>query len=233
LRTIPVEVPDEALSSVLFGKTRRRLLGWLFMHPDESFYVRQLARIIGASPGAVPRDLKPLTSVGILERTSKGREVFYQVNRSSPIFEELRGIFLKTAGISAELRRALEPLSNRIRVALLHGSAVKGALRAESDIDLIVVGDVAFGDIVSALGPAQGRLGREINPIVYSVEEFREKVGSGHHFLTSVLQGPYTFVAGGENELGRLLPKRLADHTQDVAKRDRRFVRRHRPRPGR
>jgi predicted nucleotidyltransferase len=224
-----VEVPDEAVSSVLFGKTRRRLLGWLFMHPDESFYVRQLARIIGASPGAVSRELKPLTSAGILERTSRGREVFYQVNRSSPIFEELRGIFLKTAGVSSELRRALEPLSKRIRVALLHGSAVRGTLRADSDIDLIVVGDVAFGDVVSALGPAQGRLGREINPVVYSAQEFRKKVSSGHHFLTSVLQGPYTFVAGGEDELARLVSKRLADSTQDVAKRDRRSVRRHRP----
>ena len=81
---------------MLFGKTRRRLLAWLFMHPDDAFYVRQLVRITGGSPGSVPVELKLLSSAGLLQRTSKGREVYYQVNRKSPVFEELRAIILKT-----------------------------------------------------------------------------------------------------------------------------------------
>ncbi len=97
MRTSKFGPQDAAVASVLFGKTRRRLLGWLFIHPDEAFYVRQLVRITGGSPGSVPVELRLLTSVGLLQRTSKGREVFYQVNRKSPIFEELRGIILKTA----------------------------------------------------------------------------------------------------------------------------------------
>lgn len=88
--------PESAVSSVLFGKTRRRLLAWLFIHPDEAFYVRQLVRITGGSPGSVPAELRLLTSAGLLARTTKGREVYYQANRRSPIFEELRGIILKT-----------------------------------------------------------------------------------------------------------------------------------------
>ena len=87
---------DEPLSSALFGKTRRRLLAWLFMHPDEAFYIRQLVRILGSSPGALPRELDELTAAGILRRSRKGREVYYQVNSESPIFEELGSILRKT-----------------------------------------------------------------------------------------------------------------------------------------
>jgi DNA-binding transcriptional ArsR family regulator len=87
---------ESAVASVLFGKTRRRLLAWLFMHPDEAFYIRQLVRITGGSPGSVPVELSLLTSAGLLQRSSRGREVFYQANDKSPVFEELRGLILKT-----------------------------------------------------------------------------------------------------------------------------------------
>ncbi len=98
MRTTKHGPRESAVASVLFGKTRRRLLAWLFMHPDEAFYVRQLVRISGGSPGSVPVELGLLTSAGLLHRTPKGRQVFYQANRKSPIFQELRGIILKTTG---------------------------------------------------------------------------------------------------------------------------------------
>jgi len=97
MRTSKLGPPESAVASVLFGKTRRRLLAWLFMNPDEAFYVRQLVRIIGGSPGSVPIELRLLTSAGLLQRTTKGREVFYQANRKSPVFDELRAIILKTS----------------------------------------------------------------------------------------------------------------------------------------
>jgi predicted nucleotidyltransferase len=217
----------------LFGKTRRKLLGWLFTHPDESFYVRELVRILDASPGALSRELDELTAAGILRRTARGRATFYQVARDSPIFEELQGIFLKTAGLTGELRRALEPLSPRIDLALLHGSAARGALRSGSDIDLVIVGAISFGEVVTALSPAQARLGREINPIVYPKAEFRRRIRSGDHFLTSILQEPHLFVLGGENELGRLVPKRMAASSPNLVARGRRPARRRRTRPRR
>ena len=224
MSTVRVE-PADRLSSVLFGKTRRRLLGWLFGHPDESFYVRQLVRITGASPGALVRELDELTAAGILSRSPKGRAVFYQVDPRSPIFRELQGIILKTAGVVAEIRRALKPLASRIDIALLHGSVARGALQSASDVDVVVVADASFADVVEALALAQRRLGREINPVVYSAGEFKKKVRSGHHFLTTVLRAPRTFILGGENELGQLVPKRVAGPPPNVRGRNSRPTR--------
>jgi predicted nucleotidyltransferase len=218
MRTRAVADPAAAL----FRKTRRQVLGWLFTHTDESFYVRELVRVSGAAVGAVSKELEELAAAGILRRTARGNHVFYQANPTSPIFEELKSIFLKTAGLADELRRALAPLTERIQVALIYGSAARGSLRAPSDVDLLLVGEVPFGDVVSALATAQSSLGREINPVVYSAKEFRSKLRGRHHFLTTVMREPLQFVVGGPSDLERLGAKRLAAGAPHDARRGRR-----------
>ena len=80
---------------------------------------------------------------------------------------------MKTAGVGEVLREALAPLADRISVAFIYGSVARAEQRSSSDVDLMVVGDVSFGEVVSALETAQKTLAREINPTVYSPAEFR------------------------------------------------------------
>lgn len=207
-------------ATVLFGRTRRRVLGWLLGHPDEAFYLRQIARQAGVGLGAVQRELDLLTRAGLLRRTVQGRQVYFRANRESPIFPELRALFLKTAGVADVLRKALRPLTARVLVAFVFGSATRGELRPGSDIDLLVVGDLAFESVVVALAGAQRRLGRDVNPTVYSPTEFRGKVRAGDHFLTTVLREPRVFVLGGPDELDGLGAKRLADSSPNEPQRD-------------
>ncbi|MBZ0170455.1 MAG: nucleotidyltransferase domain-containing protein [Kofleriaceae bacterium] len=102
------------------------------------------------------------------------------------------------------LREALAGLADRIRVAFVHGSVARGAERAGSDVDVVVVGAVTFGEITTALRNVQEQLGREVNPTAYTVREFREKLDAGHHFLTATVSVPKLFLIGGERELDRL-----------------------------
>jgi predicted nucleotidyltransferase len=228
------EAPDAGgPEAVLFGKTRRRLLGWLFTHPDQPFYVRELVRFTGVAQGAISGDLEKLAAAGILRRDTRGNQVFYQADAKSPIFGGLKSIFGKTAGLADELRRALEPLGSQIRVALLHGSAATGALRASSDLDLVVIGASSLEDVASALAPAQARLGREINPIVYTVGEFRSKKRSQHHFVTTVLREPHLLIVGDPGELEQLGSERPAPSPPHDTLEDQKPVRRRRPRPRR
>lgn len=213
---------------LLFGKTRRYVLAWLYGHPDERSYLRQLARQTGAAQGAMQRELNGLTRAGLVTRTVEGRQVYFQANRESSIFAELQQLLLKTAGATETIRTALTPLLPRIDVAFVYGSTARGALRRESDLDLLVVGHVSFSEIVSVLADAQQRLGRDINPTVYQGEEFARKVKDGHHFLTTILKEPKTFIIGSDHELGRLAPERLGDRTPDKRGRNPRAVRRRR-----
>jgi predicted nucleotidyltransferase len=81
------------------------------------------------------------------------------------------------------LRDALALLSDRITIALVYGSVARGEENQRSDIDLLIVGDVAFSEVVKALRSAQEALGREINPTVYPVDEFRSRIAEEHYFI--------------------------------------------------
>jgi predicted nucleotidyltransferase len=192
------------LSHVLFGQSRRSILALLYGHADEEFYLRDLVRKAGTALGATQRELKQLADVGIVQRVRRGHQVYYQANRDNPIFSELKSILTKTVGVHDLVKDALMPLTNRIRLAFIYGSVARQEERASSDIDLMVIGEVGFNDVVSSLGEAEKRLGREINPTVYSVEEFRAKRKAKNHFLSTVLRREKLFVIGGQNELARL-----------------------------
>lgn len=198
----------DMLAASLFGRTRRAVLGLLFGHADETFYLREIARITGCGLGGVQRELGRLTEAGILRRTVRGSLVFFEANRDCPVFEELKGLVVKTAGVVDVLRGALATLAARIRIALVYGSVARGDENRASDVDLLVVGDVSFAEIVTALGPAQETLRREVNPTVYPPEEFTSKLVAGEHFLGRVVEGEKLFVLGSERELEGLAPQR-------------------------
>ncbi|MBI5548844.1 MAG: ArsR family transcriptional regulator [Deltaproteobacteria bacterium] len=199
------------LGSTLFGKARRAVLALTLGHPDESFHLRRIARFAGMGMGAVQRELQQLTQVGILRRTVSGRQVYYQADRDCPVFAELHGLVLKTAGVADVLRDALVTLGDRITVAVIYGSVARASERRGSDVDVMVVGEVSFADCVDALGPAQERLGREVNPTVYPPAEFLEKMRARNHFLARVLAAPKIFLIGSERDLARLAQERLAE----------------------
>ena len=206
---------NSSLASALFGQTRRVILALLYGHPDEAYYLRQLARSTGSGLGAVQREIKRLTESGIVRRTVRGRQVFYQANPDCPLFAELKSLVVKTTGVADVLRTALAPLAGRIHLAFVYGSIARLEQKSASDVDLMVVGDVSFGDIVSALATAQETLTREINPTVYSRAEFKAKLKAGHHFLTTVVRREKIFLIGDEHELARVGAKRLAQRARE------------------
>jgi uncharacterized protein len=194
----------DPIGSALFGKTQRAVLNLLYTHPDQSFYVREIVRYADLGFGAVERELKKLLRGGLIKRSRRGNQVYYAADRSCPVFPDLRNLIVKSSGVAAVIRTALEPLRNRIHVALIFGSVARGYLRNESDVDVLMVGEADFGEIASALYSTQEQLQREVNPVVYPEAEFRDKIAENHHFVASVLREPKIFLIGDEDELARL-----------------------------
>lgn len=214
----------DPLAAVLFSKNRQAVLRLLYGHPDEEFYLREIVRAAGGGMGAIQRELRELSAAGILRRVAHGRQVYFQANHDCPVFEELRGMVLKTAGAAAVLRGALGPLGEAVQLAFVFGSVAAGNERQASDLDLFVVGTASFADVVGALSTAQAQLRREINPAVYPPGEFRSKLAAGHHFLRTVLAGAKAFVIGGKHELANLADQSLDHDTSDDPARNRRSV---------
>ena len=202
-----------ATSESLFGHTRSAVLRMLYSHAGQEFYLRQLVRAVGSGHGALQRELKRLTDMGLIVRRSQGNQVLFQANAQSPIFPEIKSLITKTVGIHDVIRSSLASLGSEIQIAFVYGSVARQQERANSDVDLMVVGNAPFGEVVSALAPAQRTLGREINPTVFAVDEFRSKLASGNHFLSRVMNEKKLFVLGTENELAKLVSKQLAGST--------------------
>ena len=202
MRASPIP-PAPQLVEVLFGAYRRQILALLLLHPDESFYVREIARLTGVPAGSLHRELKLLGDAGLLQRSVSGNQVRYQVDRDNPIQEELAGIFRKTAGLADVLRNALAPLAGKIRLAFIFGSVAQGRERSTSDVDVLVVGSASFAAVVGALSPAGERLRRAVNPVVMTRAAFESKRAGADRFVARIVREPKIILIGDAGELAQ------------------------------
>src|SRR5262249_2850318 len=110
---------------------------------------------------------------------------------------------------------ALAPLTDRITVAFVYGSIARAEPKAASDIDLFVIGHAGFGELVDALADAQSRLAREINPTVYDLADFQNRLAHREHFVSALVDQPKLFVIGSEHEFDHVARRRMARRAQD------------------
>ena len=190
------------LTDVLFGTYRKKALSLLLLHPDTDYHVRELARLTGTAPGTLHKELAKLAATGLLLRKTQGNQVRYQANQQCPVFPELAGLLRKTTGAAEVLATALAPLAPPL--ALIFGSVASGTETASSDIDLLIIGNIGFADVVRATHPAQAELGRDINPVVYSANEFKRRVDEQDPFVLDLLANPKIFLTGTTHDLSQL-----------------------------
>jgi predicted nucleotidyltransferase len=203
--------------AVLFPKTRRAVLGLLYSHPDEAFYLREIVDRIGLAVGQVQRELALLVSAGVVTRFEQGRHAYFRADESCVVFDELRGIVTKALGAASVLSTALSVLSDRVVVAFIFGSVARGEEVRSSDLDLMVVGDASFAEIAEAVREPERVLGRQVNISVYPPRELATKINEGHHFLAQVIRGEKVYVMGGPDELDAVLAQPVDPQAHRVA----------------
>jgi predicted nucleotidyltransferase len=190
------------LADALFSKVQQRVLGLLFVNADRSFYTNEIVRFVDSGIGVVQRELEKLAASELVTIKKIGNQKHYQANREAPIFEELRGIMLKTVGLADILRTALLPLSDKIRTAFIYGSIAKGSDTTKSDIDIFIVSDkVAYADLYNLLSTSEAKLGRPVNPSIYSTQEVQRKLMEKNAFVLRVLEQPKIFLLGSADVL--------------------------------
>ena len=203
MATFVAQMRTGSLAQELLGASRTAILSTLLLRPEVALHVRELARVTGISPGTLHRELRALAELGLLERRETGRQVFYSANRDAAVFDDLASFLRKTAGLGDVLKAALAPLAHRIRIAFVYGSMASGAARTHSDVDVMLLGSVEFGQAVKALHPAQATVGREINPTVMSVAEFGRKRRERDGFVMSVIKAPKIWLIGDNDDFAK------------------------------
>ncbi|HEV7608946.1 MAG TPA: nucleotidyltransferase domain-containing protein [Steroidobacteraceae bacterium] len=203
------------LADALFAATQLKVLQLIFLHPDRSFFASELIALAASGSGAVQREIARLVESGLVSQTVVGRQRHYQANADSPIFDELRGIIVKIAGIPDRLSAALRPLTNRIAFAILYGSIAKGTSKSGSDIDVLIVGDgIKLEELHSAFESTERTLRRKIHPTLYSLEEFKRRQKSKNPFLMKVLGGDTVLLSGNPNAVQAAIQPRKNRNTE-------------------
>jgi predicted nucleotidyltransferase len=189
------------IADALFTKVQQRVLAVLFGNHERSFYGNELIALAGSGSGAVQRELAQLEAAELVTVKRVGNQKHYQANPLSPVFLELRGLILKTSGLVDVLRASLAPLAPQIEGAFIFGSVAKNKDTAKSDIDLFVITrHLTYRELFSALEPATGRLGRVVNPTVYSRIEFEKRLREGNAFVKRVMAQPKLWIIGDDSE---------------------------------
>lgn len=190
-----------SISTLLFPEYRQRVLSLMLLHPEARYHVREIARLTGTSAGTLNRELTKLANEKVLLREVSGNQVYYQANRALPVFEELASILRKTSGVVEVLANALAPLANKIEAAFVFGSVGRGSESLGSDVDVLIIGEIGFAQAVQALYAAQDIVGREINPKVYNMKEWKILVDKKDAFVLEILNNPRLNIIGNVNDV--------------------------------
>lgn len=193
-----------SIATALFTDSQIRIFRWLFGQPSREFHLNELRRLSGLGSASLQRELKRLTDAGLVRSERVGNLRRFRANPQSPVFSELAGLTRKTLGAEPLLREALLPLVPALKTAWIFGSVARQSDTAQSDIDVMLVGeDLHLARVLELLLPVEGQLGRKINPTCYTPAEFERRRAEPDSFVNRVLAQPVLPLIGDAHEPAR------------------------------
>lgn len=191
------------LSEILSSKIRAEVFRLLFGVTDQALHMREIERRSGYAIGTIQSELKKLLRLDLVKKRRDGNRLYYCANKDHPLYPDIHHLVLKTTGLVEVLQMALKPVSG-ISIAFVFGSIASREEKAESDIDLMVIGSIGLRKLTALLSDASTQIDREINPYVLNPSEFIKRKENRDHFITRVLETPRIFIIGSENELNAM-----------------------------
>lgn len=193
-----------SIATALFTESQSRIFQWLFGQADRSYHLSELRRLTGLGSASLQRELKRLAEAGLVHSERVGNLRRFRANRQSPVFSELVALTHKTLGVAPLLREALTALAPSLHAAWLYGSVAKQTDTAQSDIDVLLVGEnISLGSVLELLLPLETQLGRKINPTCYTPADFERRRADPDSFVNRVLAQPTILLTGDPHESAR------------------------------
>lgn len=159
----------------------------------------------GITAGTLHNDLAKLAQAGLLLRSEIDGQIHYSANTRCPIFPELQGMLRKASGVADVLREALDKYNERIVLSWIIDPTSKETEHVNGVVDVWIIGNLPLPEAVKALHPARAMSQREINPVVYSPDDFRRKFSNGDEYLCGIVKGKKLFLNGNEETLKKLV----------------------------
>jgi len=192
------------LQKLFSSRVRVEILSTFFMNPERELYLREVARLTGEDYKNVSMELRNLKEIGLLSSRNEGNLKYFGLNKEFVIYEELKSIFMKTKGAVGILKEAVSRKGD-IDYAFIYGSFATGEERAESDIDVMVIGGISLEEVLALIRGPEEKLSREINVSLYDLQEIRKRVKDRDPFIMEVLEGSKIMLVGDVDELRRAI----------------------------
>ena len=190
------------LSILLSSRARAEIFRLLFNGLEEEVHVREIQRRSGLNDSTIRQELRKLTDLELISGRRDSNRIYYKANKKNPLYQDIQNLVMKTSGLVDIFKRALQ--DERIKIAFVFGSIAKGDINAESDVDIMIIGEIRLRDLSSLLSGVSEKIGREVNPYVLSPVEFNKRLQDKEHFLSSVLRSPKVFIVGSEHDLSTM-----------------------------
>jgi len=190
---------SSTLKALFSSGTRITVLSHFFLHPGESYYLRQLDKVLQVPVGQLGRELRNLERICLLTSSVEGNQKRYVINQEFPFYDELRSIFLKTTSVGDIVRDSLSDLEG-IELAFVYGSFAKAEEHPGSDIDIMVIGDVSDREVNRTISAMERKLKRTINYSLYERKEVRDRLRKKDDFIFAVFEEPHIVLVGSKND---------------------------------
>ena len=190
------------LKILLSSGARAEIFRLLFSGLEEELHIREIQRRSGLNDSTIRQELRKLSDLDLIQGRKDSNRIYYSANTENPLFKDIQNLVIKTSGLMDILKSSLQ--DDRIKVAFVFGSIAKGEVRAGSDVDVMVIGEIGLRGLSSLLSGVSEKIGREVNPYVLSIGEYRKRLQDKEHFLSGVLRSPKIFVIGSEHELSAM-----------------------------
>ncbi|GBE17853.1 nucleotidyltransferase domain protein [archaeon BMS3Abin16] len=185
------------MESIFGSKSRVKLLTLFLLNPGRKYYVREIERLTRENINSIRRELKNLEAINLLKSQRSGNQKYYTVNQEMSIYPELKNIFLKTQGAAKILQKKISSLKG-INTAFIYGSYAKGEAGPDSDIDIIIIGNVNEDDLIMRIRNVEKELNREINYVLFTPEEYETRKKKKDPFIKNVLNDERIILLGEE-----------------------------------
>ena len=188
------------LTDFIISRVRVKLLKVFFYRPAELYYVRQLTRLTGEEINAVRRELHRMKKNGLVKDEQRGNRLYYYLNPSYDFYEDLLSLVAKSTGLGGDIREQRLKLG-KIKFAMLAGKFVRHKHHEQSEVDLLVVGEVVLPELAQLVRKEEARREREINYTVMTQQEFLFRKERRDPFLLGILSKSRVMVIGDEEGL--------------------------------
>lgn len=178
------------------SKNRVKIIGFL-LFKNSNTYLREISKELKISTSAVKREIENLALLGIIE-INKNRII---LNEKCLFLSDLKNIFIKTDFIIYPLKELIS--NQKVKYAFIFGSFARGTYTLDSDVDLMVIGNLKLSEVYKSLKPLENKTNRDIVPVVWTIDNLKKEKGSG--FVKDIFTKSIIMIKGDENELRKII----------------------------